>query len=109
AATDAPDQIPSAWKAGVPLVARDCGGGGAGALVRVRLRAHCTSPYARATLATGALGIVYVQRSAGDPAAIDDESQRSLTVSDLIGARLAQQAAAAGGGGPASHAPRTRH
>ena len=34
---------------------------------------------------------------AGDPAGIADSQQRSLTVSDLIGARLAQQAAAAGG------------
>jgi minor extracellular serine protease Vpr len=97
AATDAPEQIPSAWKAGVPLVTGDCGGGRAGALVLVQLGAHCTPAHADATLATGALGIVYVQRSAGDPVAIADEAQRSLTVSDLIGARLAQQAAAAGG------------
>ena len=98
AATDAPEQIPNAWKAGVPLVVgADCGGGRAGALVLVQLSARCTAARADSTLAVGALGIVYVQRVAGDPAGIADSQQRSLTVSDLIGARLAQQAAAAGG------------
>jgi minor extracellular serine protease Vpr len=98
AATDTPEQIPAAWKAGVPLVVgADCGGGRAGALVLVQLGAHCTSARADSTLAVGALGIVYAQRTAGDPSAIADEQQRSLTVSDLIGAQLAQQAAVAGG------------
>ena len=98
AATDTPDQIPAAWTAGVPLVAGgDCGGGRAGALVLVQLSAHCSAARADSTLVAGSLGIVYAQRAAGDPAAIADEQQRSLTVSDLIGARLAQQVAAAGG------------
>jgi subtilisin family serine protease len=98
AATDAPDQIPAAWKAGVPLVVgAECGGGRAGALVLVQLGAHCTPARADSTLAAGALGIVYAQRAAGDPVSVADEQQRTLTVSDLIGARLAQQAAAAGG------------
>jgi hypothetical protein len=98
AATDAPDQIPAAWKAGVPLaLGSECGGGRAGALVLVQLSARCTSSRADSALAVGALGIVYVQRAAGDPTAIADSQQRSLTVSDLIGARLTQQAAAAGG------------
>ena len=97
AATDAPDEIPVAWKTGVPLVVGDCGGGRAGALVLVQLSGHCTPSRADGALAAGSLGIVYVQRAAGDPAAIADNQQRSLTVSDLIGARLAQQAAAAGG------------
>ena len=77
--------------------ATDCGGGRAGALVLVQLGPRCTAARADGALAAGALGIVYAQRAAGDPAAIDDSQQRSLTVSDLIGARLAQQAAAAGG------------
>jgi minor extracellular serine protease Vpr len=98
AATDTPDEIPSAWKAGIPLVVGpDCGGGRAGALVLVQLSAHCTPARADSTLAAGALGIVYVRRGAGDPTAISDSQQRSLTVSDLVGARLVQQAAAAGG------------
>jgi subtilisin family serine protease len=98
AATDAPEQIPAAWKAGVPLVvASDCTGGRAGALVLVQLGAHCSPARADSGIAAGALGIVYAQRAAGDPTSISDEHQRSLTVSDLIGARLAQQAAAAGG------------
>ena len=94
AATDAPEQIPNAWKAGVPLVVgADCGGGRAGALVLVQLERALHGCARRRTLAVGALGIVYVQRAAGDPVAIADTQQRSLTVSDLIGARLAQQAA----------------
>ena len=98
AATDTPEQIPAAWTAGVPLVvATDCGGGRAGALVLVQLSSHCTAARADSTIAAGALGIVFAQRAAGDPTSIADEQQRSLTVSDLIGARLAQQAAAAGG------------
>ncbi|MDX6536880.1 MAG: minor extracellular serine protease Vpr, partial [Gaiellales bacterium] len=97
AATDAPEQIPPAWTAGVALVAGDCGGGRAGALVLVQLSSHCTPARADGTLAAGALGIVYAQRAPGDPVAIADEQQRSLTVSDLIGARLAQGIAAAGG------------
>ncbi len=98
AATDAPDQIPPGWKAGVPLVVTtDCGGGRAGALVLVQLGARCTASRADSALAAGALGIVYAQHAAGDPTAVDDEQQRSLTVSDLVGARLAQQAVAAGG------------
>ena len=98
AATDTPEQVPAAWTAGVPLVvATDCGGGRAGALVLVQLSLHCTPARADSTIAAGALGIVYAQRAPGDPASIADEQQRSLTVSDLIGARLAQQAAAAGG------------
>jgi minor extracellular serine protease Vpr len=97
-ATDAPGEIPAGWKAGVPLVvAADCGGGRAGALVLVQLGSRCTASRADGALATGVLGIVYAQRAAGDPTAVDDSHQRSLTVSDLIGARLAQQAAAAGG------------
>jgi minor extracellular serine protease Vpr len=97
AATDTPEQIPAAWTAGVPLVVGDCGGGRAGALVLVQLSAKCNAARADSTIAAGALGIVYAQRAAGDPISIADEQQRSLTVSDLIGARLAQQAAAAGG------------
>ncbi len=96
AATDEPDQIPDAWKAGVPLVVSPtCGGGRAGALVLVQLGPLCTSAHADAAIAPGSLGIVYAQRAAGDPTAVDDSQQRSLTVSDLIGARLAQQATAA--------------
>ena len=61
AATDAPDQIPAAWNAGVPLVVgSDCGGGRAGALVLVQLSAHCTTARADSAIAAGALGIVYV-------------------------------------------------
>jgi minor extracellular serine protease Vpr len=98
AATDTPDEIPQAWKAGIPLVvATDCGGGRAGALVLVQIGPRCTPARADGAIATGALGIVYAQRTAGDPTSVDDSQQRSLTVSDLIGARLAQQAAAAGG------------
>ncbi len=98
AATDTPEEIPSAWKSGVPLVvASDCGGGRAGALVLVQLGPHCTPGRADDAIATGALGIVYVKHAAGDPVATPDTQQRSLTVSDLIGARLAQQAAVAGG------------
>jgi minor extracellular serine protease Vpr len=98
AATDAPEQVPAAWKAGVPLaVATTCGGGRAGALVLVQLGPQCTPAHASAAVATGALGIVFAQRAAGDPTSVDVSQQRSLTVSDLIGARLAQQAAAVGG------------
>ena len=98
AATDAPDQIPEAWKSGVPLVVTGaCGGGRAGALVLVQLSPLCTTARADAAIAPGSLGIIYAQRAAGDPTAVSDSQQRSLTVSDLIGARLAQQAAAAGG------------
>jgi minor extracellular serine protease Vpr len=98
AATDEPDQIPDAWKAGVPLVVSPiCGGGRAGALVLVQLGPLCTAAKADAAIAPGSLGIVYAQRAAGDPTAVDDNQQRSLTVSDLIGARLAQQATAAAG------------
>ena len=54
AATDAPEQIPSAWKAGVPLVvATDCGGGRAGALVLVQLGPRCTAARADSALAAG--------------------------------------------------------
>ena len=93
AATDQPDQIPDAWKAGVPLaVSPVCGGGRAGALVLVQLGPLCTIARADAAIAPGALGIVYAQHAAGDPAAAGDSQQRSLTVSDLVGARLVQQA-----------------
>ena len=63
----------------------------------VQLGPQCTPARADGAIAGGALGIVYAQRAAGDPTAVDDSQQRSLTVSDLVGARLAQQAAAAGG------------
>ena len=84
--------------AGVPLVVRAPAAAGA----RAR-SCSCSSgrsarrPRAEAAIAPGSLGIVFAQREAGDPTAIDDSQQRSLTVSDLVGARLAQQAAAAGG------------
>ena len=98
AATDTPDEVPLAWKAGVSLVVSPiCGGGRAGALVLVQLGPQCTSSRADDSLAPGSLGIVYAQRAAGDPTAVADSRQRSLTVSDLVGARLAQQATAAGG------------
>jgi subtilisin family serine protease len=98
AATDAPDQIPGAWKSGVPLVVTGaCGGGRAGALVLVQLGPLCNAARADAAIAPGSLGIVYAQRAAGDPTAVADSQQRSLTVSDLIGARLAQLAATTGG------------
>jgi minor extracellular serine protease Vpr len=98
AAANEADQISTAWNAGVPLtVPGTCGGGRAGALVLVQLGPQCTSPRAEAAIAPGALGIVFAQHEAGDPAAIDDTQLRTLTVSDLVGARLAQQAAVAGG------------
>ena len=71
--------------------------GRAGALVLVQLGPQCSSARAEAAIAPGALGIVFAQHEAGDPVAIDDSQLRTLTVSDLVGARLAQQAAAAGG------------
>ena len=72
---------------------------------RPRAARSCSSSSARAApprtptrrSPPASLGIVYAQRAAGDPTAVDDSQQRSLTVSDLIGARLAQQATAAGG------------
>ncbi|MDX6619386.1 MAG: minor extracellular serine protease Vpr [Gaiellales bacterium] len=98
AATDAPNQIPAAWKSGVTLVVSGtCGGGRAGALVLVQLGPGCTSTHADAAIAPGALGIVYAQRGAGDPTSVADDQQRSLTVSDLVGARLAQQATTTAG------------
>ncbi|MDX6730908.1 MAG: minor extracellular serine protease Vpr [Baekduia sp.] len=98
AATSGASSIPSAWKAGIPLVAPGtCGGGRAGALVLVQLGPQCTSARAVPAIAPGALGIVFAQREAGDPTAIENGQLRTLTVSDLIGARLAQQVAAAGG------------
>ena len=81
AATDEPDQIPNAWKAGVPLVvSATCGGGRAGALVLVQLGPLCTSTRADEAIAPGSLGIVYAQHAAGDPTAVSDNQQRSLTV-----------------------------
>ena len=98
AATDAPDEIPSTWKAGVPLVAAtDCGGGRAGALVLVQLGPRCTPARADRAVVGGTLGIVYAQRASGDPTSADDSQLHSVTVSDLIGARLAQELATAGG------------
>ena len=62
----------------------------------VQLGPQCTAPRAEAAIAPGALGIVFAQHEAGDPVAIANSQLRTLTVSDLVGARLAQQAAAAG-------------
>ena len=98
AATANSGEIPAAWKAGVPLaVSATCGGGRAGALTLVELGPDCSAAHAQTGLAPGALGVVVVQHDAGDPAPVDGGQVRTLTVSDLIGARLATQAAAAGG------------
>jgi hypothetical protein len=65
--------------------------------VLVQLGPGCSATKAEAALAPGSLGIVLAQHEAGDPTASDNSQGASLTVSDLIGERLAQQAAAAGG------------
>ena len=63
----------------------------------VQLGPQCTAPRAEAAIAPGALGIVFARHEAGDPVAIDNSQMRTLTVSDLVGARLAQHAATVGG------------
>ncbi len=99
AASNDADEIPSAWNAGVPLTAPgDCGGGRAGALVLVQLgpQLHgARAPRRRSRPARSASSSPSTRpaiRSRSTTA-----SMRTLTVSDLVGARLAQQAAAAGG------------
>ena len=80
------------------VVASDCGGGRAGALVLVQLGPRCTASRADDALAhRRARHRLRPARTRAIPTAVDDSQQRSLTVSDLVGARLAQQAAAAGG------------
>ena len=92
------ERIPETWLAGVPLVpGSTCGGGRAGALVLVQLGSECTPARAAGALAAGALGALFAQDEAGDPVRRGDGQVLSLTVSDLVGARLAQQMAAAGG------------
>jgi minor extracellular serine protease Vpr len=98
AATANSGQIPATWKAGVPLaLSATCGGGRAGALVLVQLGSDCSASRAQAGIATGALGVVVEQHDAGDPAPVEGGQVRTLMVSDLVGARLAEAATAAGG------------
>ena len=98
AASNDADLIPSAWNAGVPLTAPGtCGGGRAGALVLVQLGPQCTAPRAEAAISPARSQ----SSSPGTRPAIRSRSttarMRTLTVSDLVGARLAQHAAAVGG------------
>ena len=98
AATDAPEQIPAAWKAGVPAASsRPTAAAGARARSCSCSSGRTARPRApTSALAAGALGIVYAQRAAGDPAAI---ARQPAALADRVRPdRRAPRPAGRGGG-----------